>query len=97
VVSFWTPDGKEVEFKGERNGVCGGLVSIVVARELVRKKGEVYLAYRLCKGWGEGRNEHNFKHEHLHTFYHTIHFVQPFNYGPPFTKSCPFNLFIFLC
>jgi len=24
MVSLRTPDGKEVKFKGERNGVCGG-------------------------------------------------------------------------
>jgi hypothetical protein len=97
VVSFWTLDDKEVEFKGKKNGVCRGLMSTLAARKLMSKKGEVYLTYRLCKGWGEGKNEHNFKHEHLHAFYHTIHFVQPFSYGRPFTKFCSFNLFIFLC
>jgi hypothetical protein len=42
MVSLRTPDGKEVKFKGERNGVCGGgLVSTLTARKLVRKRNEI--------------------------------------------------------
>jgi len=32
---------------------------------------------------------------HFHAFYHTTHSVQPFSYGRPSTKFCPFKLFIF--
>jgi hypothetical protein len=38
-------DGKEVEFKGEKNGVCEGLVATLTTRKLVRKGCEVYLTY----------------------------------------------------
>jgi hypothetical protein len=38
-------DGKEVEFKGEKNGVCEGLVATLITRKLVRKGCEVYLTY----------------------------------------------------
>jgi hypothetical protein len=38
MVSFRTPNGKKkVEFKGERNKVYEGLLSILAARKLVRK------------------------------------------------------------
>jgi hypothetical protein len=48
---------KEVEFKGEGNGVCvwGGLVSTLTARKLVSKRGQVYLAYVKEEGRKEMR------------------------------------------
>jgi hypothetical protein len=48
---------KEVEFKGEGNGVCvwGGVVSTLTARKLVSKRGQVYLAYVKEEGRKEMR------------------------------------------
>lgn len=45
MVCLRTLDGKEVEFKGEKIRVCGGLASTLTTRKLVRKGCELYLTY----------------------------------------------------